>query len=119
MDAMQRLNTSRYEITSSTEDTFSGTIHVEAGQELIYTSIPYDAGWIVKVDGAVVETEEIVGALMGFRTTPGNHTLELSYRPDCVVYGTYISLVGISAFLVLCLGDRLIRTRKQKSIDVR
>lgn len=119
MDAMQRLNTSRYEITSSTEDTFSGTLHVEAGQELIYTSIPYDAGWIVKVDGAVVETEEIIGALMGFRATPGNHTLELSYRPNCVVYGTYISLVGISAFLVLCLGDWLIRTRKQKSIDVR
>lgn len=118
-DAMHRLNMSRYEIASSTEDTFTGTLHVEAGQELIYTSIPYDAGWIVKVDGTVVETEEIVGALMGFRTTPGDHTLEMEYRPACVVYGTYISLIGISAFALICIGDWFIKTRKRKSADVR
>ena len=117
--AMQRLNASPYEITASTEDTFIGTIHVNEGQELIYTSIPYDAGWVVKIDGAIVETEEIVGALMGFRTTPGNHTLEMEYRPRCVTYGTWISLCGLTAFASICLGEWLWNKRKQKSVDVR
>jgi uncharacterized membrane protein YfhO len=118
-DAMQRLSTSQYEISATTEDTFTGTIHVEEGQELIYTSIPYDAGWIVKIDGAVVETEEIVGALLAFRTTPGDHTLELEYRPDCVIYGTYISLIGISVFAIICISEWLSKMRKHKSVDMR
>ena len=118
-DAMERLSTSCYEITSSTEDTFTGTLHVDKGQELIYTSIPYDAGWVVKIDGAVVETEEIVGALLGFRTVPGDHTLELEYRPSCVKYGTYISLAGLSAFALLCLGEWISRRHKKKSVDMR
>ena len=118
-EAMQRLSTSPYAISSTTEDTFAGTLHVEKGQELIYTSIPYDAGWIVKIDGAVVETEEIVGALLAFRTTPGNHTLELEYRPDCVIYGTYISVTGISVFAILCISEWIAKRRKIKSVDMR
>ena len=119
IDAMERLSASLYQIQASTEDTFTGTIHVEEGQELIYTSIPFDEGWHVKIDGSVVETEEIIGALMGFRTTPGDHTLELEYRPDCVKHGTYISLIGVSVFTVLCITDWIIKKKKQKSIDVR
>ena len=118
-EAMRRLGTSPYEISTTTEDTFTGTLHVEEGQELIYTSIPYDAGWIVKIDGAVVETEEIVGALLAFRTTPGNHTLELEYRPDCVIYGTYISLCGISVFVLICISEWITKRRKIKSVDMR
>lgn len=118
-DAMARLSTSQYVIKEYTEDSFTGTIHVAAGQEMIYTSIPYDAGWVVKIDGAIVETEEIVGALMGFRTTPGEHTLEMEYRPACVTYGTWISAGGLSVFAVICLGGWLNRKKKQKSIDVR
>jgi LPXTG-motif cell wall-anchored protein len=86
---------------------------------MIYTSIPYDAGWMVKIDGAVVETEEIVGALMGFHTTPGEHKLEMEYRPSCVTYGTWISAGGLSVFLLISLGGWLNRKKKQKSIDVR
>ena len=113
IDAMKRLNASRYEIQTSTEDSFIGVIRVEEGQELIYTSIPYDEGWQVKIDGAVVETEEIVSALIGFRTTPGEHTLEMEYRPDCVTYGTYISLFGISLFAIICVVDWIVNKKKQ------
>ena len=91
----------------------------EKDNQLVMTTIPYDAGWVVKIDGAVVETEEIVGALLGFRTVPGDHTLELEYRPSCVKYGTYISLAGLSAFALLCLGEWISRRHKKKSVDMR
>ena len=119
LDAMSRLSTSPYTIENFTEDCFSGSLHVEAGQELIYTSIPYDAGWVVKIDGSVVETEKIADTLLEFRATPGAHTLEMEYRPTCVTYGTWISAGGLAVFALMCLGEWLNRKKKQKSIDVR
>lgn len=119
LDAMSRLSTSPYTIESFTEDCFAGSLHVEAGQELIYTSIPYDAGWVVKIDGSVVETEKIADTLLAFRTTPGEHMLEMEYRPACVTYGTWISAGGLAVFTLMCLGEWLYRKKKQNSIDVR
>ena len=114
LDAMARLSNSPFTIESYTEDSFTGTLHVEEGQELIYTSIPYDAGWVVTVDGAVVETEEIAGALLAFRTTAGDHTLEMKYRPDCVKYGTYLCLTGLVAFAAICVGEWALKKKKSK-----
>ena len=44
-EAMPKLKTSEFNVNYHTEDTLCGTIHVLPGQELIYTSIPYDEGW--------------------------------------------------------------------------
>lgn len=46
----------------------------------IYTSIPYDKGWEVYVDGEQVETFKIGNALLGFDLNKGNHEITLQYK---------------------------------------
>ena len=66
------------------------------------TTIPYDTGWTVRVDGTEVTPRKILGAFLGVELTAGEHVLELDYMPDGLKNGAYIS--GISAaFIILSL----------------
>lgn len=112
-EIMPRLRGSEFDIAEWTEDTLEGTINVAEGKELVYTSIPYDKGWKVICDGEEVETFEILDALIGFNLTPGEHTLVMKYRPDCVIYGSMISAGGIIAFTGFCVFDHLRKKRAQ------
>ena len=67
----------------------------------MFTSIPYDKGWIVKVDGKVVETRKIWNSLLGFAITNGEHTIELSFIPEGWKIGVAISIVSLFVFFGL------------------
>ncbi len=113
-DVMSLLSLSEFEIESYTEDSFYGKITVADGQNLIYTSIPYDEGWVVKVDGQTVEKCELLNTLMGFTVPDGEHTLSMEYRPDCVKYGAILSISGVIVFAAIWTGEVLMRRKKQK-----
>jgi uncharacterized membrane protein YfhO len=114
-ETMDKLSLSQFEIEEYDEDSFYGTIHAAEDQTLVYTSIPYDEGWIVKVDGEEVETVTVVDALMGFRLpSAGEHTVSIEYWPDCVQYGLILCAGGLSAFAVIWIGDALVQRHKKK-----
>ncbi len=106
------LSSSQFVIDEYTEDSFEGSIDVAVGDELIYTTIPYDTGWEIKVDGEEVDLIETLGATISFYAEPGTHTLTLEYRPDCVIYGRLISLFGLVIFIGVCVIDYVIRRRR-------
>ena len=110
------------------EDHLTGKITVDGENTLLFTSIPYDAGWIIKVDGKEVtpylstetiydeETGEAAGseeqpyqdALIVLPLTKGTHTLSFKYRPDCYLYGSAISLISLGVFLLIVAVDYLL-----------
>ena len=96
---------------------FSGTIDLPAGQELIFTTIPYDEGWQVYVDGEKAETVQVLGTLLAIPSTEGFHELEFVYRPDCAVYGGILSILGIVIFAVLILWSFLAKKRTRVSAN--
>lgn len=106
------LSTSSFMIHEYTDDRFMGTIDIEKGDELVYTSIPYDSGWKVYCDGKAVETVKILDGLVGFILSEGEHVLELKYRPDYLYTGWLITGCGLLAFLCACLLEIYLRNRK-------
>ena len=54
------------------------------------TSIPYEKGWTVKVDGQVVGTAKVWDSLLAFQITPGEHTIEMTYMPEGFMAGLVI-----------------------------
>ena len=78
-----------------------GTVTITDDSTVMFTSIPYDKGWIVKVDGKVVETRKIWNSLLGFAITNGEHTIELSFIPEGWKIGVGISIVSLIVFFGL------------------
>ena len=64
----------------------------------VYTSIPYDEGWEVYVDGEKTNKILIGDALLGFDVEPGNHTVEFKFRPKGQTAGIIGTIIG---FLIL------------------
>lgn len=68
---------------------------------LLYTSIPYDEGWSVYVDGEAVNEENIVklgNALLAVKLEKGIHEVEFKFTPHGLSTG--ITITVITALLV-------------------
>ncbi len=113
-DAFTRLRGSEFDITDWTEDTLCGTINVQEGDEYIFTTIPYDEGWKVTVDGENVPIEKVLDSLIAFRLTPGEHEVTMKYRPTCAIYGSIISVSFLLLFIVYCVVDS-VKSKKKKT----
>lgn len=90
-------------IESFEETEITGTL--KASEDgIIYTSINYDTGWSVYIDGEKVSDEDIViigDALLGVRVTEGNHTITFKYVPEGLVFGLMISIMALITVLLI------------------
>ena len=82
-------------------------------QKLVFTTIPYDAGWNVYVDGKKVETYRTLSALLSFEVEEGYHTLEFRYMPKCYVVGFMASAVGILLFAFFIIITKVKKVRNK------
>lgn len=107
--AMEQLASGGLHVTDFSDGYVKGDIDAPA-DGLVFTSIPYDAGWSVKVDGQTVETADVgqtdggettIGAFLAFPITAGKHSVELSFTPQGLTTGIAISLSSLLIFAVL------------------
>jgi len=113
IDAMELLSRGTMDAYSQKDDRIFGIVNVPEGDSVMFTTIPYDKGWRVTVDGRETETLPAVReTLLAFRITPGEHEIVLEYRPDCVKYGLILSLTGIVIFAAACVIDTIVRKKK-------
>ncbi len=105
------------------EDHLSGTITTTENSTTVMTTISYDKGWNVYIDGEKVETYQTLDALVAFDIdNAGEHTLTLEYMPNIYRIGMKISIFGISIFVVLCLIDfvlkhTLLKAKIREAVD--
>ena len=108
-DTMASLSASEYQIEEYTEDSFHGTISVTSDNNTVFTTIPYDKGWQVYVDGNKIETYEALDAVLAFDIEPGTHSLEMVYRSDAMVWGGIITLAGLTVFALILIFENKLR----------
>lgn len=98
------------------EDHLTGTIQTDRNNQLIQTTLAFDKGWKIYVDGEEVETFETLDALVAFRIEgAGEHTLEMRYLPDIYVLGAILSCSGIGLLLLLCAAEWIIKKYGKKT----
>ncbi len=89
------------------EDDLPGTIKTAKDDQLILTTIPYDEGWNVYVDGEKVDVVEVGDALLAFRIDDaGEHTLRLKYRSNAFTYGIIITIAATALFVLIIVFER-------------
>ena len=119
-NAVEKLHNSSYIIDEdSTESHLTGTITTSTQDQMILTTIPYDAGWNVFVDGERVETYATIGdTLMAFDITDaGEHTVEMRYMPKIYVIGGIISAVSLTVFVTFSVFESKRRKKKSEQIQ--
>ena len=72
----------------------TGQIEMPRNGYLI-TSIPYEKGFTVKVDGKAVQTEKVNTAFLGCQLEAGAHKIEILYHAPGMKTGKALSVAGI------------------------
>ncbi len=103
-------------IESFEETKIKGTVST-AEDMLFFTSIPYDKGWTVKVDGTKIAEEDYVAlqdAYLCFNLPAGEHTIELSYRPQGLLLGVGISTLTVIALIAAAI---IFKKRRERNVN--
>lgn len=75
--------------------------------KLFISSIPYDKGFSVLVDGKNIESKSVNKGFLGFDLVKGNHKVIISYKPQGLEYGEIGSAVGLLWLVaVICFERR-------------
>ncbi len=107
------------------DDHITGKITTTKNEQTIFTSIPYDEGWQVYVDGERVVTHgilgdsshenETLGALIAFDVEgAGEHTIELVYMPRAFTLGLSITVVGSLILLIIIIFEKKLNKVAEK-----
>ena len=106
-----KLSASAMNITEFTDTHIKGTVDVKAS-ELVYTSINYDEGWEITIDGEKIEPVAIGGALIGIDAAPGTHTIEMTYKPKGFMIGTIVSAGTLVAFIAALVIIHIVKKKR-------
>lgn len=107
----EELNKYPLQVTSWTDTSLEGTVSCSENGILL-TSVPFDSGWTVRVDGAEQPAEKMLEAFIGIRLTPGQHTISLSYLPDGLKSGWALTVGSMAILLLSVPAGRYLRTRR-------
>ena len=88
---------------------------------VLYTSIPYDKGWKVNINGKAAGEDKIVkvgDAMLGIKLAQGTNTIELNFMPTGLVYGICISAAALAFLIFLQIIRKILQRLKRKPVPV-
>lgn len=103
--AYDRLKDEVLDVTEYTSKSLKGTINVKK-DNLLYTSIPYEKGWKIYVDGRRADITLIADVFMGVELSAGEHTVEFIYSPTQVYAAVFLSLLGTGILVLIRVLER-------------
>ena len=98
--AMQTLKSGELDISEYTDTYVCGTVNVSENTTL-FTTIPYDEGWTIYVDGVETDYEDFDQSFIMIDLTAGEHVVEFRYWPLGLTIGIIISAAALLLFVLL------------------
>lgn len=114
--AFDELTSESLDLVHWSDTEIDGTITAKQ-DGFFFTSIPYETGWSVCVDGSKVETTAYQNAFVGFELTKGSHTITMSYTPSGFLVGLVISSVSLFIFLLIVIVIKIIQSTNKKQTN--
>ena len=91
----------------------AGSIKASTDEKMI-TSIPYDEGYTVYIDGRQVDTEIVNKTFLGFDLPKGEHEIRMEYLAPGLHAGMAGSALGIVIFIVvLCVEHKKTKIKSE------
>ncbi|MBE6725023.1 MAG: hypothetical protein E7576_07495 [Ruminococcaceae bacterium] len=115
--AIEDLKSGVMAVESERDDELFGTVTVPAGRELLFTTIPFDEGWQVTVDGREYGTTAVLNdTLLAVRIPAGEHEVRFAYRPACVRNGWALTVAGSLVFIAGCLTEGFVPIKRKRKL---
>lgn len=107
----EALSACPWKLSSWTDTSLKGTISCETAG-LMMTTIPYDEGWMILVDGVKQPSDKILDAFIAVHLTPGTHQIEMSYVPRGLKPGGLISGICVLILILTAAAGRYLNRRR-------
>lgn len=107
--AYEYLKENQWKVLEHNKDFIKAEVTATSEKPILFTSIPYDKGWILTVDGEKKEPLKLVNdTFLGLELQEGKHMVELKYEAPGARIGIMISVASLGIFLLLVLCSRLL-----------
>lgn len=80
--------------------------YTAAKNGMLVFSIPDEKGWEVKIDGKKVSHERVLYVLMGVETEAGEHTIDMKYVPEGLLFGCIISAIAFIICMYIIIKEK-------------
>ena len=101
----KKLSANTLELTDFSDTAFSGKFTAEKDC-ILYTSVPYDEGWSITLDGQKVSSDDIVkigDALIGVKVKKGSHEISFKFETQGLMTGAAISFFSLAVLILLAI----------------
>ena len=102
---ISKLKQGQLNVTKYSDTYIEGNVTAADGQ-VLFTTIPYEPGWTIKVDGKKVEPIKLADALIGIDVPAGQHQITMSFFPKGLKLGLIISFIGILLVVVVAILEK-------------
>lgn len=116
IEGYNRLSKNTLKLEEFKNTHFSGTVTADEDC-LLFTSIPYDKGWHITLDGKPVDEKDVIAiddAYISIPLTKGVHTVEFDFFPQGLKAGAAVSAVSICVFTAYLIFDK--KRKRGKSV---
>lgn len=110
--AINAISDNGLRVEKHSDTKITGTLTAEDNMT-VFTTIPYDEGWKIYVDGKRVNTYKAIETMVAFDVAPGEHTIVMKYRPGVFFAGIAISTLGVALFVLLVILDKKMKASEE------
>lgn len=114
-EVFDKLNKNQLKISELKNGYIKGNATGENKNSYLFTTIPYDKGWHIFIDGKKINYDKIFDTFIGFKIGEGKHNIEFKYVPIGLKEGILISILSI--FLALIYFSREGKKHMKKNIN--
>lgn len=99
--AYEELSLGQLEHVSYENGVIRGDIEIDENHPILMTSIPYEKGWKIFVDGVKVPTYAVAeGTFLAADILPGHHDIEMYYVDELFLKSVILSIISVIAYIV-------------------
>ena len=117
-DTMPKLLESNITITDYSDTYLEGIVNLTDDRNTLFTTIPYDEGWVVKIDGEETEYVKTLDSLIAVEMTAGEHEVTFEYKPLWFTIGAILCVSGLALFGIIIAAEWMFTHRKQKINEI-
>ncbi|MBQ7668351.1 MAG: YfhO family protein, partial [Clostridia bacterium] len=110
-NVMNKLKENSYIVEKHGKENLVGQVTLKEGQRL-FTSIPYENGWTIKVDGEKVKYTDYNDTFMVIDIPAGTHTVEMKYISPGFKLGVLLTILFLCMTIFYENKNKLLNTNK-------